>query len=172
EDRRAFVAGARLARQHYHRTEIVARLARREIRDAVREDADLHAGSINVKRAAGGEREVRDVAFGASTACSGRRDEIGHRVRTAQMSRAIASPLSIFCSYRSCESIFCWAGVRVSFSAISASIWARASGEIPSASRSAGACAAVRTWELGDNTPSTTDDTRARTRTRLIQIPR
>src|SRR5207247_5878286 len=55
EDRRAFVAGARLARQHYHRTEIVARLARREIRDAVREDADLHAGSINVKRAAGGE---------------------------------------------------------------------------------------------------------------------
>ena len=69
EHRRALVAGAGLAGEDRHtgRTgrEVAERLAGGQIRHAVRQHADFHAGSVNVERATGGERPVRHVALRA-----------------------------------------------------------------------------------------------------------
>ena len=75
EHRRAFVAAAGLPGQHGDRPEIAGRLAGGQVGDAVRQHTDLDAGAIGAERRPRRIREMRDVAFRASTALTGLGEE-------------------------------------------------------------------------------------------------
>ena len=62
EHRRAFVAGCSgLAREHRDGAQIARGLRVRQVRDAVGQHADLHAGAVEPGQAAEDRRAVRDV---------------------------------------------------------------------------------------------------------------